>query len=218
MSGTRTQPATWEQRQADAARALVAAAADRQAAQRELDRATEWVRHGVLAARAAGISVRRAAELGEVSPSTVTEWESAARAAEVEEARERVRQAADPARRGWYLVAAHRDICARPPRVRANGVAAVIHAAYAVMLRTRADLAPQVPEDADLEDVAAALAPLDSAAWTLLRDVGLTGLEEAGALPPRFRPQPGVVDRAIRVLYAELSAPAAPAAEGNTPA
>jgi len=73
-----TTAADTEARRAEAARVLEQAGRARAAAEQALAEATEHARWAVLAARAAGISVRRCAELGGVAPSTVTSWEARA--------------------------------------------------------------------------------------------------------------------------------------------
>ncbi|GAA4522512.1 hypothetical protein GCM10023191_101860 [Actinoallomurus oryzae] len=70
---------TPEQQQADAVKVLAAEAASLSEARRAVEGWTKRVRRAVLAARAAGVSVRRTAEVGGVSPSTVTEWEKVAK-------------------------------------------------------------------------------------------------------------------------------------------
>ncbi|MBG0819073.1 hypothetical protein [Planomonospora sp. ID82291] len=128
---------TREQRQARAAALLAGEAERRTRAQAEVAAATEQVRVAVLAARAAGITVRRTAELGGVSVDTVNRW--TAEAAE-QRARERllsVQMAADPARRGHALAlrvtetrvrAGQREV--RLFTARPGEVAAVLRAAY----------------------------------------------------------------------------------------
>lgn len=73
-----TATADAEARRAEAARALEQAGQRRAEAETAVQEATEHLRQAVLAARAAGISVRRCAELGGVAPSTVTSWEARA--------------------------------------------------------------------------------------------------------------------------------------------
>ena len=63
-----------EQRQARAVLALQEAAARRAAAAEALEEATEAVRLAVIEARAAGVTVRRTAEVGQVAPDTVQRW------------------------------------------------------------------------------------------------------------------------------------------------
>lgn len=68
-----------EQRRADAVKALAAEGAALAEARQAVEAQTERVRRAVLAARAAGVSVRRTAEVAGVSPSTVSVWETAAK-------------------------------------------------------------------------------------------------------------------------------------------
>ncbi|SDM07509.1 hypothetical protein [Nonomuraea jiangxiensis] len=92
-----------EERQAQVARVLQNAAGSRTQAVATLQAVTANLRTAVLAARRVGLSVRRTAELGEVSPDTVNEWTNAARAETLAALRRMFEQAADPARRGTYL-------------------------------------------------------------------------------------------------------------------
>ena len=73
-----------EEQQAAAVRALAAAARSRAEALAAADRATDRVRAAVLAARRAGVTVRRAAEVGGVAPDTVNRWTKEAAAADTE--------------------------------------------------------------------------------------------------------------------------------------
>ncbi|WP_189240661.1 hypothetical protein [Planomonospora parontospora] len=128
---------TREQRQARAAALLTGEAERRTRAQAELAAATEQVRVAVLAARAAGITVRRTAELGGVSIDTVNRWTAEAAEQRAREQLLNVQMAADPARRGHALAlrvtetrvrAGQREVSlftARP-----GEVAAVLRAAY----------------------------------------------------------------------------------------
>ena len=63
-----------EREQADAAEALQQVGQRRRAVLAELDQITPQVREAVLRALTAGITVRRAAVLAEVSPETVSQW------------------------------------------------------------------------------------------------------------------------------------------------
>ena len=69
-----------EERQAAALRDLEAAAERRTEAQRQVQEATAVVRAAVLAALAAGVTTRRAAEVGRVALDTVARWSREARA------------------------------------------------------------------------------------------------------------------------------------------
>jgi len=71
-----------EQRKADALKVLAAEGASRTEMLRALDGWTERVRKATLAALAAGVSVRRAAEVGGISPDTVMRWSNADKAAQ----------------------------------------------------------------------------------------------------------------------------------------
>lgn len=121
----------------EAARVLEQAGRRRAEAEAQLAEATEHVRWAVLAARRAGISVRRVAQLGGVAPSTVAAWEQADAEARGRRAAQLADQAADPARRGWYLADTYGTGQARVP-----AVAAVVHAAYRAVLADRPDLHP----------------------------------------------------------------------------
>jgi DNA-directed RNA polymerase specialized sigma24 family protein len=68
-----------EQRRADALKLLAAEGVSRTEVLRTLDGWTERVRKAVLAALEAGVTVRRAAEVGGVSPDTVQRWSNQAK-------------------------------------------------------------------------------------------------------------------------------------------
>lgn len=71
---------TPEQRRADAVATLAAEGASLAEARHAVEGWTNRVRRAALAARAAGVSVRRTAEVAGVSPSTIAEWDSQAKA------------------------------------------------------------------------------------------------------------------------------------------
>ncbi|WP_147341120.1 helix-turn-helix domain-containing protein, partial [Actinomadura logoneensis] len=163
----------------------------------------------VLAARRAGVSVRRTAELAGLSPDTVQRWLAEARAAGRRRVLQLADQSADPFRRGWALAdraALAADPADAPQHSDGKSAVALLHVAYASALARDPGLAPdedllaaareaavaatealpvtatvpQVAAAADFGRIDAAFARLDAAAAALLAG-------DLAALAPHLR-------------------------------